>query len=51
MILLTLPEPYGVEEDEDCRRYWAFLNTLSEGLQRVIFIHGSGTEIIQATPQ
>ena len=47
LVLMTLPEPSFEINANECQDYCNYLNTLSSGLKRVIFMLGSGTELIQ----
>ena len=49
LVLMTLPEPSFEINVDECKDYCNYLNTLSSGLKRVIFMLGSGTELIQKT--
>lgn len=46
LVLMTLPEPNFEMTQENCEDYYGYLLTLSEGLQRVVFMLGNGTELI-----
>lgn len=46
LVLVSLPEPAVVDSEEDCQEYFSYLEEISRNLDRLIFIHGSGTEVI-----
>jgi len=46
LVLLNLPDIWGTSQ-EDCVSYMAFCECLVRGLERVIFVHSAGHEVVQ----
>jgi hypothetical protein len=46
LVLMNLPDMWGTEPD-DCASYLAFCDCLVTGLERVVFVHSSGTEVVR----
>ena len=46
LVLMNLPDIWGTST-EDCLSYLAFCECLTRGLDKVIFVHSSGTEIVR----
>jgi solute carrier family 12 (potassium/chloride transporter), member 4/6 len=46
LVLLNLPDVWGTSMD-DCIAYMAFCDCLVKGIDRVIFVHSAGTEVVR----
>jgi potassium/chloride transporter 4/5/6 len=46
LVLMNLPDVWGTEPD-DCASYLAFCECLVKGLDKVVFVHSSGTEVVR----
>jgi len=46
LVMLNMPDIWGTSPD-DCASYLAFCECLVKGLDRVIFVHSSGNEVVQ----
>ena len=46
LVLLNMPDIWGTSPD-DCASYLAFCECLVKGLDRVIYVHSSGNEVVQ----
>jgi len=44
LVVMNLPEIWGVEEDSDCESFMAFVDALTRGLScDVVFVHSSSS--------
>jgi len=46
LVLMNLPDVWGTEPD-DCASYLAFCECLVKGLDKVVFVHSSGNEVVR----
>ena len=46
LVLMNLPDVWGTDVD-DCASYLAFCECLVKGLDKVVFVHSSGTEVVR----
>lgn len=46
LVLLNLPDIWGTSTD-DCISYMAFCECLIKGLEKVVFVHSSGSEVVR----
>ena len=46
LVLMNLPDVWGTKP-EDCASYLAYCECLVKGLEKVVFVHSSGTEVVR----
>jgi potassium/chloride transporter 4/5/6 len=44
LVVINLPDVWGTRQD-DCERFMSYCDTLTNGLERVVFVHSTGTEM------